>query len=292
MPLRDLFTIAIGYLAVIFMMSYLFGFFLGYPIFINLLFVDTIGTICIFGLSLFWRNSSWYDAYWSVIPPVLLLLPYFHGFEISSSSRMFLIIVATLFWAIRLTFNWVRNWSGFSHEDWRYISMKSSQKTKLGKVTIDFLGIHLIPTLCVFIGLIPAVNALYASETQINPIDLIAFGIIFIGVMLQIASDQQMFNFRQDSSNKGKTMQSGFWFYSRHPNYFGELMFWLGLCIFGFASQDFEYINFLGIIVMYLLIAVGSVKMMDDRSLKSRADFASYADSTPKIWMNLFKKRF
>jgi steroid 5-alpha reductase family enzyme len=291
MPIKDLIIVTLGYAVVISGMYFLYGSFRGLPILTNLLLVDIIGTFLIFFCSLLWRNSSWYDAYWSVIPPILLLLPFIYGADISSMHRFLLLMFGTLFWAIRLTYNWIRNWDGFSHEDWRYIGMKSSQASIVSKLLIDFIGIHLIPTLCVFLGLIPAINALYGNDTAINFVDWIALAIILIGVLIQIISDQQMFNFRKDPLNKGKTMQSGLWFYSRHPNYFGELLFWLGLAVFAIASNDLGLINYVGIIVMYLLIAIGSVKMMDDRSLKSRPDFNSYAKTTPKIMINFFKRR-
>ena len=292
MPAKDLIIVIIGYLVVISLMYFFYGIFQHLSILENLFVVDLLATVFIFCCSLSWKNSSWYDAYWSVIPPVILLLPFIYGIAPDSSERMWLLISGVMFWAVRLTYNWARNWEGFSHEDWRYIRMKGSQASPLARFLIDFTSIHLIPTLCVYLALIPAINALYFSDTELNYLDFFAFGILVCAVLIQIVSDQQMYNFRQNSLNIGKTMQSGLWFYSRHPNYFGELLFWFGLAIFGLASDNFNFINYIGFVVMYLLIAIGSVKLMDDRSLKTRPDFVAYAKNTPKIWINLFKKRF
>lgn len=292
MAVKDLMIVCIGYLLVISLMYFFYGIFQHLSILENLFVVDVLATIFIFCCSLIWKNSSWYDAYWSVIPPVILLLPFIYGIAPDSSERMWLLITGVMFWAARLTYNWARNWEGFSHEDWRYIRMKGSQTSPLARFLIDFTSIHLIPTLCVYLALIPAINALYFSDTQLNSLDFFAFGILICAVIIQIVSDQQMYNFRQNLLNKGKTMQSGLWFYSRHPNYFGELLFWFGLVIFSLASYNFSVVNYIGFVVMYLLIAIGSVKLMDDRSLRTRPDFVAYAKNTPKIWINLFKKRF
>ena len=121
MSIKDLIIVTLGYAVVISGMYFLYGSFTDLPILTNLLLVDIIGTFLIFFCSLLWRNSSWYDAYWSVIPPILLLLPFIYGADISSTHRFLLLMFGTLFWAIRLTYNWIRNWDGFSHEDWRYI---------------------------------------------------------------------------------------------------------------------------------------------------------------------------
>ena len=83
MPIKDLSIVTLGYVVVIAGMYFLYGSFKDLPILTNLLLVDIIGTFLIFFCSLLWRNSSWYDAYWSVIPPILLLLPFIYGADIS-----------------------------------------------------------------------------------------------------------------------------------------------------------------------------------------------------------------
>ena len=98
-----------------------------------------------------------------------------------------------------------------------------------------------------------------------------------------------MFNFRKNLT-EAKTMQNGLWFYSRHPNYFGEILFWFSLFVFALASNFLFAWLFIGTVVMYLLIALASVSMMDKRSLSRRPDFKEYMDSTPAIFLNFFKK--
>ena len=66
--------------------------------------------------------------------------------------------------------------------------------------------------------------------------DLFATLIIISAVILQIVSDQQMYKFRQDPNNANKVMDKGLWFYSRHPNYLGEILFWSGGLIFALGS--------------------------------------------------------
>jgi steroid 5-alpha reductase family enzyme len=98
-----------------------------------------------------------------------------------------------------------------------------------------------------------------------------------------------MYNFRKNISEP-QTMQSGLWFYSRHPNYFGEILFWFSLFVFAIAADiGFAWL-LIGCVIMYALIAIASVAMMDKRSLLRRPDFKEYMDSTPPIFINFFKK--
>ena len=112
---------------------------------------DLAATIAIFISSVIVRNSSMYDPYWSVAPvPIALywlLQPGSNGF---ANPRHVLIFVLVCLWALRLTANWVSQWRGLGHEDWRYRDIK--QQTGRFYWPASFLGIHLLPTILVFGG--------------------------------------------------------------------------------------------------------------------------------------------
>jgi steroid 5-alpha reductase family enzyme len=138
-------------------------------------------------------------------------------------------------------------------------------------------------------ALLPMIYALAYSGSELNNLDLLAAFLGVLAVIIQIISDQQMYNFRKNLSER-KTMKSGLWYYSRHPNYFGEILFWFSLYVFALASNlSFGWL-IIGPIIMYALIAIASVSMMDKRSLERRSDFRDYMNSTPAILINIFKK--
>lgn len=58
------------------------------------------------------------------------------------------------------------------------------------------------------------------------------------GLAIEALADYQKFAFRQDPSNKGKWIQSGVWRYSRHPNYFGEILVWVSIYVYAFNTLD------------------------------------------------------
>ena len=201
-----------------------------------------------------------------------------------NTQRALLMHACLLFWAIRLTYNWMRSWDGFSHEDWRYVMMKAKTKNKLEYFIVDFGSIHLIPTICVYLALLPMIFALAYPGNGLNILDIVAALLSVIAVIIQIISDQQMYNFRQDPSNQGKTMTKGLWRYSRHPNYLGEILFWFGGFIFALGNSfDFTW-SIIGTLVMYVLIGITSIDMMDKRSRERRSDFSDYESSTPRLF--------
>ena len=288
--LFDLSIIVIGYIACIYSMVLTWNLFLDFNIFLRLLACHVEATIFIYLLSVAFNNSSWYDAFWSVIPVVLTILCWMDINAEGNGLRAALMFGVMIFWAIRLTYNWARSWEGFSHEDWRYIMMKAKASNKFQYFLTDFGAIHLIPTLSVFLALLPMNYTLYYPGPELFWLDWVAFAIGISAVIIQIISDQQMYNFRK-SLTKPQTMQSGLWFYSRHPNYLGEILFWFSFFIFSLSNGFGAFWLIIGTITMYALVAIMSVDMMDNRSLQRRDDFKAYMDSTPPIFFNFFKRK-
>jgi len=290
MKIFPVLVIILGYSLCIYSMFLTWNILLDLNIFLRLLICHVEATLMIYLLSVIFQNSSWYDAFWSVMPVVLAYLAWTDIDSSGNGPRAFMMFIALLFWAIRLTYNWLRSWDGFGHEDWRYVMMKSSAKNRLQYIAIDFGAIHLIPTLCVFMALLPMNVALYYQGNEIFWLDWAALIIAIVAVLIQIISDQQMYSFRK-ALTKPEIMSSGLWFYSRHPNYFGELLFWFSLYLFVLAASfSFGWL-LIGSLIMYALIAIGSVSMMDKRSLERRPDFQKYMDTTPAIFIDIFKRK-
>jgi steroid 5-alpha reductase family enzyme len=259
-------------------------------IFLRLLACHVEATIFIYILSVAFKNSSWYDAFWSVIPVVLTILCWIDIHAAGNVIRAGMMFNVMVFWAIRLTYNWARSWDGFTHEDWRYVMMKGKAENKFQYFLTDFGAIHLIPTLSVFMALLPMNYTLYYPGPEVFWLDWVAYAIGISAVFIQIISDQQMYNFRL-TLTEPQTMQSGLWFYSRHPNYLGEILFWFSFFIFSLSNGLSASWLIIGTVTMYALVAITSVAMMDSRSLQRRHDFKAYMDTTPAIFFNFFKRK-
>ena len=189
---------------------------------------DLVGTVIIFLFSYLRKNSSLYDPYWSVIPILIAAYFLYLGQDTpANGARAMLSLTMVCLWSIRLTWNWARSWPGLHHEDWRYISL--AKKTGSFYWLVSFTGIHLFPTIMVFLGCLPLYPALAGSSAPFNGFDLLATGICLVAIAFEFYADNQLLAFRRKPENKGQVCATGLWKYSRHPNYFGEAFFWLGL---------------------------------------------------------------
>jgi steroid 5-alpha reductase family enzyme len=79
--------------------------------------------------------------------------------------------------------------------------------------------------------------------------DGFGFGMFALGWCIEVAADQQKFDFKNDSKNKGHWCDKGLWSWSRHPNYFGEIVLWWGLfvvCSTTFVDAPWKYFSVVG----------------------------------------------
>jgi steroid 5-alpha reductase family enzyme len=246
-------------------------FFLDRSILFQVFIADIAATFIIYFFSVWKNNSSFYDPYWSIIPPFLAFF-WIQKNNISLSIESILLISAILFWSIRLTANWIKTWEGLHHEDWRYIDMRN----KMGRwfqILGNLGGIHFFPTLIVFFCCMPF---MYIGSSKPNMLVLfLGIFISIVGVILEIISDFQLHQFRQKNSGKKGIIESGLWKYSRHPNYYGEILFWWGMYVFGFSYQGFNYLIFAPISMTLMFIFV-SIPWIENKILRTRPEYKDY----------------
>ena len=74
------------------------------------------------------------------------------------------------------------------------------------------------------------------SNKPLIPLELFGLIIWLLGFIIESVADHQKSVFRSDDSNRNKFIKTGLWKYSRHPNYVGEIIIWIGNTIFAYAS--------------------------------------------------------
>ncbi len=248
---------------------------------LDVLIADLVATVVIFIFSRSYGNSSFYDAYWSVVPPCIALYWLAVGDGASPPLREILVLGLILYWATRLTLNWAVYWEGMHHEDWRYRLLRE-RAPNMAMVT-DFFGIHLFPTLQVFAGLLPVYAVYVLGEQPLNWLDAVASLVIAGAVTLQLVSDRQLHRFIA-TRREGEQLHTGLWAWSRHPNYFGELGFWFGLFLFGLAAYPAGwYWEGVGFVLMLVMFLTASIPMMEKRSLERRPNYQQVIDSTSML---------
>ena len=250
---------------------------------LDTLIADVLATVVIFVFSRAYKNSSFYDAYWSVVPPALMLYWWSQGpIGVSGTGalRTWLMAVVMGYWAIRLTRNWAMGFPGLHHEDWRYPVLRESAPRF--EFLIDFFGIHLFPTLQVFVGMLPVYVACTRPGDGVLWLALLAFVIGIASVTLELVADGQMRRFV--AAHPGSAMDQGLWAWSRHPNYLGELGFWFSMALFGIAAAPSQWWwLFVGVAVMLAMFLGASIPMMEKRSLERRPQYQDVIDRVPML---------
>ena len=245
---------------------------------LDTLIADILATLVVFAFSRAYRNSSFYDAYWSVIPPLLLFYWWSQGD--GDALRTWLIAVLVVVWAVRLTANWVYAFPGLHHEDWRYPMFR--KRAGRFELVADLVAIHLIPTLQVFLGMVPVYVAVTTPGGGLAWLAVVAFVVGMAAVTLEGVADVQMHRFVA-SARPGDVMDRGLWSWSRHPNYFGEFGFWFALALFGLAAAPQAWWLFAGAAAMLAMFLGASIPMMETRSLQRRPGYQAVIDRVSRF---------
>lgn len=278
--LKDRWIVVIAYLMAVAGAWVSMQLFLDQEILIRLAIGDITATVIVFIFSMVFRNSSMYDPYWSVIP-IIILLYLFYAMDVATISlRMVLVSIVVGYWGIRLTVNWLRTWPGLGHEDWRYV--KLANDTGPFYWVVSFLGIHLIPTVVVFLGCLPLFPIL-TSDAPIAWTDFAGFLVALVAVEIERRADNQLREFKvSNDKSSGSVCEQGLWKYSRHPNYFGEISFWAGLFIIAYGLNPSENLSYgIGLLAMIILFVFISIPMMEKRQQRKQA----YKDYKKRVSM-------
>ncbi|HOX33616.1 MAG TPA: DUF1295 domain-containing protein [Spirochaetales bacterium] len=100
-----------------------------------------------------------------------------------------------------------------------------------------FLGFWILQAIAVWAIMLPTTLLLsLPSPEPLGPLSLAGAALWLLGFAIEAASDAQKYAFRNDPANKGRWIESGLWKYSRHPNYFGEVLVWWGLFFLALPS--------------------------------------------------------
>ena len=187
-------------------------------------------------------------------------------------ARSWLLLGLISIWTIRLgvfLFQRIRA----AGEDRRFRDIKPSFARFLLTWTIQGLWVALT---------VAAALAAITTTTRLDLgfIGLVGFLVWLLGFGIEVVADQQKSKFREDPNNAGKFISNGLWSWSRHPNYFGEIVLWIGVAIIAFpALSGWQYLTLISpIFVIILLTRVSGVPMLERRADEKWGGQADYDD--------------
>ncbi len=190
--------------------------------------------------------------------------------------RDIIITLLVVIWATRLgsfLFFRVRNDGG----DGRFDIMK----TKFWW----FLMTWNIQGMWVFLSLAAGLAAMTSSEKVETDIFLFIGTLIWIlGFSIEVVSDNQKSKFRSNPENKDKFITTGIWSWSRHPNYFGEILLWIGITVIALpVLQGWQFVTLISpIFIIILLTQISGVRLLELRGKKKWGDDEEYKNYIKK----------
>jgi len=233
-----------------------------------------MGILWIF--SVFSKNASIVDPFWGL---GFIMLAYYYFFQSQGwITRKILLLAMVTLWGIRLSIYlaW-RNWG--KGEDFRYKQFRR----KYGSYRywwVSFFQVFLLQGILMWLISAPILGAqYYNTHESIGFMDIMGMIIWLIGICFEVGGDWQLARFKTNPLNKGKVLRSGFWKYTRHPNYFGDACVWWGFGLLSIAGGS--YIPIYGSILMTLLIIrVSGVFLLEKSLNKSKPEYREYIKST------------
>jgi steroid 5-alpha reductase family enzyme len=128
------------------------------------------------------------------------------------------------------------------------------------------------------------------NREPLGVIGYIGIAVWTAGILIEIVADRQKSAFRADPANKGKFINTGLWAWSRHPNYFGEIVLWTGMAIIAIpVLEGWQWATLVSpLFVTFLLTKVSGVPMLEksaDERWGGQQDYETYKRNTPVLVM-------
>lgn len=240
------------------------------------------------GISLVLGNCSIIDLYWTVEPPYAFLFYATHATALpwAAHPRWLLTLVPLLVWSVRLSYNYLRReeWHVGAREDWRFHMMR--QKFGIAFVVIQFFTAFGDQALFLYWLTLP-LWPIATVAAPLSAIDFVGAAVSLLGVLIEATADAQLRRYMlKPRAERPIVLRSGLWYYSRHPNYMGEILFWTGLWIIA-AGLGMGIETAACPATIILLFYGASVGLTESRLLEAphrKAAYQEYQASTPAVF--------
>ncbi len=216
------------------------------------------------------ENATLVDIAWSysiafLVPLVAILAD--SGWE----PRRIAGTIIALAWSLRLgTHLAKRTLKKHPEEDKRYTSLREGKDSPW--FPYFFLIFHFQGALSTALTL-PFCLAFLREETAFSLMEIIGLSLAAISIAGESLADHQLKTFLKKRTDHSEVCKRGLWRVSRHPNYFFEWLFWVGIGAFGFSATSIGWLALLApILMLWFLLKVTGIAMSEIQSLKSKGD--------------------
>ena len=239
----------------------------------------------IFLLAWIKKDNSLVDIAWGIGFIVVAISTFF--LEAGSDPRHILVTALIVLWGTRLaTHIAIRNKG--RGEDFRYAQWRKNWGK--GFLIRSFFQIYMLQGFLLLIIAYPVMLINHSKEAGIVFLDVLGLIIWLIGFLFEALGDYQLSKFKQKTENKGKIMAQGLWKYTRHPNYFGEIVMWWGIFLMALSVKSGWTAVVSPLLITFLLLRVSGITMLEKKYVGNK-EFEEYARRTSAFFPWFPKKQ-
>jgi len=247
-----------------------------FSLFLQALLVIFILTTLLWGLSVILKDVSIVDLFWGISFVIVNAIYFYFSGEFHTRKILLLILVSL--WGLRLFIylSWRNIGKG---EDFRYQEFRR----KFGAERywwFSYFQTFLLQGALIMLVSLPLLGTNSQTESDgLSWLDYLGIGLFIVGFIFEAGGDFQLARFKKNPNNKGKVLDTGFWKYTRHPNYFGDSAVWWAFGIFSIASGS--YWPIIGSVFMTLLIIkVSGVALLEKSLNDAKPEYRDYIQKT------------
>ncbi|MBZ4201263.1 MAG: DUF1295 domain-containing protein [Methylotenera sp.] len=229
--------------------------------------------ILAWALSLKNNNVTLVDSVWAMFFLFSTLFSFFAYAE--AGPRAWLILSLVAIWSCRLSWH-LHKRNHNKPEDGRYQAIRAHNEPNFRMKSLYL--VFLLQAVLAWIIALP-LHVATLSASPLNGWDALGLMLWLIGMCFQVVSDRQLAHFVSQARNKDQVLSSGFWRYTRHPNYFGEACLWFGYGCIAVAS-DYWWAIISSLFMAYLLVKVTGAKLLEADIATRRPGYATYMKTT------------
>lgn len=230
--------------------------------------------LCAWLVSLRLRDASVVDVGWGLGIVVVAWTCFAAGD--GSGARTWIAVALASAWGLRLSAHLAARKLRGEGEDFRMAELRTRYGERFPLVSL--FRVFLFQGMGMWVVSLP-LQAAQAPETGLGPLDAVGIAVWAAGMAFEVAADVQLARFRADPASRGRVMDRGVWRWSRHPNYFGELCVWVGLCLVALATGDAWWAVASPLMMAIVLLRISGVAAMEAHMAR-RPGYAEYVRRT------------
>lgn len=201
-------------------------------------------------------------------------------------ARTFIVLALVLIWAARLGSFLLKR------------ILKEGKDRRFDELKPNFLRFLIVWTLQgLWVSLTLAAALVTITASAKKPLGIFAIAgitIWVVGFIIETVADAQKSKWRTHPENKGKFINTGLWSRSRHPNYFGEIVVWIGVALIALpVLSDWQFISLISpVFVLILLTRISGIPLLEKQAKDNWGgmdDYEAYKKNTPVLIPKLWK---